>query len=47
MAKKGQKFNKYSDEFKYKIINEYFDGQNGGSRVLSKKYNISYKTINT
>ena len=47
MAKKGQKFNKYSDEFKYKIINEYLDGQNGGSRVLSKKYNISYKTINT
>ena len=47
MAKKGQKFNKYSDEFKYKIINEYLDGQNGGSRILSKKYNISYKTINT
>ena len=26
----------------YSIINK-----NGGSRVLSKKYNISYKTINT
>ena len=32
----------YSDEFKNKIINE-----NGGSINLSKKYNISFHTIDT
>ena len=45
MAKKGQKYNKYSTEFKMKIVNEYLSGKEGGSISLSKKYNISYRTI--
>jgi len=47
MAKKGQKFNKYSNEFRDKIINEYFSGNSGGSIYLGKKYNISNYTIDT
>ena len=47
MAKKGQKFNRYSEEFKTKIIHEYLEGKNGGSISLSKKYKISYRTIDT
>ena len=47
MAKKGQKFNHYSDEFRTKIIEEYLSGECGGSKTLAKKHNISYKTINT
>ena len=45
MAKKGQKFNKYTEEFKIKIVLEYLSGENGGSMSLAKKYNISYRTI--
>ncbi len=37
----------YSDEFKNKIIQEYLSGNCGGSISLSKKYNISYHTIDT
>ena len=47
MAKKGQKFNKYSEEFKNKVVHEYLKGDNGGSISLSKKYKISYRTIDT
>lgn len=47
MAKKGQKFNKYSNEFRDKIINEYFSRNSGGSIYLGKKYNISNYTIDT
>ena len=47
MAKKGQKFNKYTDDFKDKIINEYLSGESGGSIYLSKKYGISSFTIDT
>ena len=47
MASKGQIFNKYSNKFKCKIIKEYLDGNNGGSKALAKKYSISYQTINT
>ena len=47
MAKKGQKFNKYSTEYKIKIVQEYLSGQNGGSISLSKKNGISYRTIDT
>ena len=47
MAKKGQKFNKYSNEFRDKIIDEYFSGNSGGSIYLGKKYNISNYTIDT
>ena len=44
MASKGQKFNKYTAEFKEKILKEYFDGL-GGTIYLGKKYGISYHTI--
>ena len=46
MASKGQKFKKYSDEFKKKVLEEYLSGE-GGSKALAKKYNISFHTINT
>jgi transposase len=44
MAKKGQKFNKYSEELKNEIITKYFNND-GSSRSLGKEYGISYKTI--
>jgi transposase-like protein len=47
MAKKGQIFKKYDADFKEKIVKEYLDGNNGGSITLSKKYGISYRTIDT
>ena len=46
MAKKGQKFNKYTPELRQKILNKYFSKQ-GSSRSLAEEYNISYKTIET
>ena len=46
MASKGQKFNKYNDEFKKIIINNYFEGK-GTARSLGKEYGISHKTIET
>ena len=46
MASKGQKFNKYTIEQKEKILQEYYGGL-GGSKVLGRKYNISYRTIDT
>ena len=45
MASKGQKFKKYTTEFKEKIIQEYLSGETGGSRSLSKKYGIPCGTI--
>lgn len=47
MASKGQKFNKYSEELKNKIINEYFSGDYGGIILIGKKYNVSRYTIDT
>ena len=47
MAEKGQKFKKYNDEFKNKILKEYLSGESGGSVSISKKYNISRYTIDT
>ena len=47
MAKKGQKFNSYDPEFRERILEEYFEGHNGGSISLAKKYGISHKTIDT
>ena len=44
MAKKGQKFKKYNDEFRNSVVNDYFNNL-GGVRVLAKKYDISYRTI--
>ena len=36
----------YDIEFKNMILNEYLSGK-GGSKYLGKKYNISYRTIDT
>ena len=44
MAKKDQKFRKYSPELKDKILKEYLDGL-GGECSLAKKYNIPRETI--
>ena len=44
MATKGQRFKKHSPELKEKILKEYFE-EFASSRFLSKKYNISRKTI--
>ena len=46
MAKKGQKYNKYSKELKEEIISKYLSG-NGTARSLAKEYNISFKSIDT
>ena len=46
MARKGQKFRKYSSEFKEKILKEYFDGIHGYG-TLAKKYGVSCSTIET
>lgn len=46
MAKKGQKFGKYSYELKMEIINKYLNNE-GGYSSLSKEYNVPQKTINT
>ena len=46
MARKGQKFRKYSPEFKEKILKEYFDGIHGYG-TLAKKYGVSCSTIET
>ena len=45
MATKGQKFRKYSLEFKQKVLKEYRQGNSKGS--LSKKYGIPVGTIET
>ena len=45
MASKGQKFNKYTQEFKSMILDEYLSGVS--SRFLEEKYNISCYTIQT
>ena len=44
MAKKGQIFKKYDDDFRNKVVNDYLNNE-GGVKVLAKKYNISYTTI--
>ncbi len=44
MASKGQKFNKYSSDFKEAILKEYF--KNGvNSYELERKYGVPHKTI--
>ena len=45
MASKGQKFQKYIQEEKEQILNEYLRGVS--STYLSKKYNIPKGTIKT
>ena len=44
MAKSGQKFKKYNDEFRNSVVNDYFNNL-GGVKTLAKKYDISYRTI--
>ena len=44
MASKGQKFKKYSPEFKEKILKEYSDGVET-TGTLSLKYDVPLKTI--
>ncbi|NLI94284.1 MAG: transposase, partial [Erysipelotrichaceae bacterium] len=39
MASKGQKFKKYSPDFKEKIIKEYFSGE-ASYKMLSEKYDV-------
>ena len=46
MAKKGQKFNHYSAEFKEKIKQDYLAGKESKS-TIAKKYNISIHTADT
>ena len=45
MASKGQKFNKYSEEFICKILEELKIGKS--SLQLAEEYNIPAKTIRT
>ncbi len=47
MASKGQKFDKYSEEFKKEVYNAYISGKYGGYRNVAKKYNIPNNTLNT
>ena len=46
MASKGQKFKKYTKEFKEQILKEYFEGKES-YKSLSEKYDIPLMTINT
>ena len=46
MAKKGQKFKKYTPEQRKEVVDKYLSGQ-GSPRSLSKEYGISNKTIET
>ena len=43
MASKGQKFQKYSAEFKLKVVKEYLNCE-GSFRYLAKKYCLKDKT---
>ncbi len=44
MAKKGQKFEKYTAELKAKILQKYLEGK-GSYASLAKEYGISENTI--
>ena len=46
MASKGQKFNKYSVEFRQMVVQRYLNGE-GTPTTLGKEYGIPYKTIKT
>ena len=46
MAKKGQKFNRYSAEFKEKVKQDYLAGNETKSSI-ARKYNISIHTAGT
>ena len=44
MARKGQKFNKYSEKVKQEIMEKYLNNE-GTANSLSKEYNISLRTV--
>ena len=44
LAKKGQKFQKFTNEERSKIVNEYLT-EMCGYKYIAKKYNISWKTV--
>ncbi len=46
MAKKGQKFRKFSNEERAEIVGKYLSGKYG-YKSLAKEYNISFKTVET
>ena len=46
MAKKGQKFRKFSNEERTEIVGKYLSGKYG-YKSLAKEYNISFKTVET
>lgn len=46
MASKGQKFRKYTKEFKEQVLKEYYEGT-GGYKSLSEKYDMPKETIKT
>lgn len=46
MAKKGQIFNKYTEEQRENITLEYINGK-GSYGFIARKYNISWKTLET
>lgn len=46
MAKKGQKFNKYTVELRKEVVEKYFNGK-GSAKSLANEYGISYHTIET
>lgn len=45
MAKKGQKFDKYSEETKEKVVQELINGES--YRQLARKYSIPRGTVST
>ena len=46
MASKGQKFNKYTVDFRQHVVQRYLNGE-GSSSLLGKEYGISEYTIRT
>ena len=44
MAKKGQKFNKYSYEFKKEAVEKYLGGELGGCEIASKTLGLRSRT---
>lgn len=46
MASKGQKFNKYTVEFRQMVVQRYLNGE-GTPMTLGKEYGIPFKTIKT
>ena len=44
MAKKGQKFRRFTDEEREKIVKEYLE-EMCGYKYIARKYTISWKTV--